>query len=338
MTLDGRPACVKKTTIFNTKIEYFFKISENLKTSKLHGGHIEEKELSIKDYFTPPMQKDFGGSICMFCLDGKDENKKSLNIYNSQGVRLFKIIAKSEGDKSETGEFAQIKIIPMKARKVLIYKNMPSDPEPKNLPRFRDFEITYHGPTSRKKTPITHISEIQKSGKKIHKTLINKNFPINKNSNDAVSIISFFEGNIFDNPKLPKEISEKSNAHNFKTPINYRSRIDVYASSSEADINSVLEGHYFFSFLFSPDYVLSSLNHPLIHTPISSPINIFRVKDYLVWVRCTVSEYRGRPYIQLFSNEKYYENFSNRVLAWKGSDGEMVWSTIKEEEEKLKNK
>lgn len=290
------------------------------------------KEISIKDYFTPPMQEEFGKSIGMFELKNTQSSKSGVNIINGSNIRLFKILAKDEGDKSHEGNFAQIKIIPMEARKILIYKNIPSDPEQKRLPKFRDFEITYHGPTRKKKTPITHISESRPNGKKHHTTLINRNFPIESNSKNIVPILSFFEGRCFDNKIEKSKNPKKNNAHKFVTPRNYRSRIDIYVSSSKIDLRESLGGHFMFSFLFSPDYVLSSMGKPLIHSPISRPITIFKTKDYFIWIRCSVSEYSGRPYIQLFSNEDYYDDFSSRSLAWKGRDGKLVWSTIKEED------
>lgn len=287
--------------------------------------------MEIKDYFTESMQNSDGSFKGMFDINETQVSKKSIDIINGNGKRLLKIISKNEGDASEKGNYAQVKIIPFESSRVYIYQNIPSDPDQIRLKRFSNYEITYHGPTYNKETPIIHIKEFCNQKTKTRRILINNNFPVEEHGEGIIPILSYFEGKSFGKGSDEKI---KNKGYIFRTPKETPSRVDIYISSANIDIKKELGGLYIFSFFCSPDYVLSYFDHALTYYPISKKIKVFRVNDYFIWVKCSVANYSGRSYIQVFSNEKYYESFSNRLVAWRNKDNSLTWSTIKEEEEK----
>lgn len=290
--------------------------------------------MGMKDYFTKTMQNSDGSFKGMFDIENIHVPKKSIDIVSGSGRRLLKILSKNEGDASKKGNHAQVKIIPFEAGKVYIYKNTPNDPDQMRLKKFSDYEITYHGPTSRKEDPITHIKETYSDKTKTRKILTNKNFPIKESGEGIIPILSYFEGKSF-NKGGSGNIKRKGCI--FRTPKETPSRVDIYISSANIDIKKELGGLYVLSFFFSPGYVLSHFEHALVHHPISKKIKVFKINGYFIWVKCSVSEYPGRPCIQVFSNEQYYESFSSRLIAWRSEDDSLTWSTIKDEEEKMLN-
>lgn len=267
----------------------------------------------------------------MFDIENIHVTKKSIDIVSGSGRRLLKILSKNEGNTSKKGNHAQVKIIPFEARNIYIYRNTPNDPDQMRLKKFSSYEITYHGPTHIKEDPIIHIKELNSRKIKTRRILTDKNFPIKEHGEGIVPMLSYFEGKSFG--KGPN-MKIKNKGYIFRTPEETPSRVDIYISSANIDIKKELSGLYIFSFFCSPDYVLSYFNHALTHQPISKKIKVFKINEYFIWVKCSVVDYSGRPYIQVFSNEKYYESFSNRLVAWRNEDNSLTWSTIKDEEEK----
>jgi len=86
---------------------------------------------------------------------------------------------------------------------------------------------------------------------------------------------------------------------------------------------------------FSLDYLIANENSPLQGLPIVQPITGFAMKSYYLWVRCSGSIHKGRPFIQFYNNADYYEKIMNRRTAWIDENGRTHWSTMLDEEKRI---
>ena len=113
-------------------------------------------------------------------------------------------------------------------------------------------------------------------------------------------------------------------------------RFDVYVSSADIDIPAFVDSMYFFNLFWTQDYLIATKDHPLTSGLIIAPIIFFRMGDYLVMVRRSLSKYCGRPRLQFYSNKNYYEKLMNRRTARPNPDGTLAWSTLAEDETRLR--
>ena len=86
-----------------------------------------------------------------------------------------------------------------------------------------------------------------------------------------------------------------------------------------------------FNLFCTPDYLIQAKGGVLQSQLIVKPITTFSMGEYSLWVRASGSQQCGRQYLQFFNNADYFRKFTNRPMAWRGENGEMVWSTLAEQ-------
>jgi len=128
----------------------------------------------------------------------------------------------------------------------------------------------------------------------------------------------------------------KKKAHVVSTENPGQVRVDFYLASANMDVTAFFSSMYFLNLLFTQDYLAAAKNHELAGGQLIAPIELLRMGDYLLIVRRSVSQHKGRPLLYFYSNKDYYAKLMNRSMAWKGADGKMQWSTMANEDERLR--
>lgn len=279
---------------------------------------------SIIDYFTPTMHQA-DGSVKM--LDLQDEPRSRLYILNSKGKKLLQLAVKNEPTQNDSSTFAQLKLIPYGLRKAQIWRNSPSDPQQTRLSNAWEYELTYHGTGNQNQAPKIHLIE-KRRGQKEYTTLIDMTLPLSQELFRFVPLFSMNPG--FANAQLATE-EVKKKAHVFHITEG-SVQLDFYISGSEAEIQLAFNTHHGLSLFFALDYLCTKKQGVLKPVIIAMPISGFRMGNYRIWVRCSLSDYSGRPMMQFYQNSRYYESFANRPIAWPDGQGGFSWSNIAEED------
>lgn len=283
--------------------------------------------MSIFDFFVPSMRSGDGGVNMFLC---EDKSLDRLYILNNFGKKLLQLRVKNEKASSQGDNFAQIKIIPYGIRKALIWEDKQTDPKNVTFYFSKQYELTYHGPGSNGQNPKIHLVEIDDNNRS-YKTLLEFILPLSDEINRLVPIFSLDVGHAFDSKNTD---SVKKKGHIHKITERQPTRLDFYLSSSKVGFEEFFQTHYSLSLFFSLDYLSKKQNGVLRQHLIAMPIIGYTMKEYRIWVRCTLSENNGRPALQFFNNANYYNMFMDRPIAWRGQDGVMEWSTIKDEDAK----
>ncbi|MFZ2171818.1 MAG: hypothetical protein WAW61_19530 [Methylococcaceae bacterium] len=242
-------------------------------------------------------------------------------ILNRQGAKLLQLRLKNEPNTTEVS-YCQIKIIPYKIRHALIYRDMPDDPWKVNISE--DVELTYHGGRKIDAMPKIQL-KVATNVKHRYKTLVDSTLSLESSLPHPAPILTLETGHSFgwEGTEEPKKRSHKYNAD-----YNEPTRIDFYLSGGGMNFQDFVDSTYFLNLFFTPEYLCATKCHPLQGGLIVSPITVYPSGEYSLWVRESISCYRGRPYLQFYSNSNYYNKFTNRRKAWLGFDGKLTWSSF----------
>lgn len=279
----------------------------------------------ITNFFTTESLNADGGVTILRCAD---EDRRLLYLTNVNGQKLLKIVVKSESGSEFSGQYAQIKIVPYGIKRALVWRDLPSDPLHPIL--HDDVTLTYHGGKGAGQAPKVHVKAT--TG---YRTLIDDSLELPSNLDVPVPVFSLETG--FANQRgLVDPVTKKCHflASGSQEPV----RFDVYVASAGMDIAVFHDSMYFFNLFWTQDYLIASKDHPLTSGLIIAPIMFFRMGDYLVVVRRSVSKYNGRPRLQFCSNKNYYSKLMNRRTATPNPDGSLTWSTMAQDEARLRGK
>lgn len=268
--------------------------------------------MSILKYFTDESVNSDGG-ISMF--ERMEFSRKELYLTNQYGFKLLKICIKNEPATSNQQRFAQIKLIPYGIKRIYVWRDQPNDPMIVTLRNGLD--LTYHGDVGVDRSSKVHIKS--KTG---HTTLIDEIHTLPVDANLPLPLFSVETG--FFNQRdtrdtVTKQVATVSSNH--AMPV----RFDLYLAGADIDEKAFFSSMYYFSFLWTQDYLIKSRGSPLQGGKIIAPILSVRMGDYILYVRRSLSTYIGRPCFQLYQNRDFYEKFMNRPLAYRNSDGSLTW-------------
>jgi len=244
---------------------------------------------SIEDFFDF-RSKNSDGSFSMY--QWTEDSKDRLYIVNQHRKKLLQFIVKDEPHANKLATFAQIKIIPYAVERAKVYNDQPGDPRLFRI--HSELELTYHGGLKENHMPKIHL-KIAAPSKSRYRTLVDCSLCLDSSIPRLVPLCSFFPGYEYNRP-LTKRIRKKS--HMFKADSTYPVRFDFYLSGKDFDDYAYINSMYSISMFFSLDYLIANENSPLQGLPIVQPITGFAMKGYYLWVRCSGSIHKGRPFIQ----------------------------------------
>lgn len=269
--------------------------------------------MSILNFFTEESVNNDGGITMFERLDG---SHKSLYLTNRHGFKLLKIGIKNEPVASGQQYFAQIKLIPYGIKRVYVWRDQLNDPLIASLRNGLD--LTYHGNVGTDQTSKVHIKS--KTG---HTTLIDEVHALPVDANLPLPLFSVETGffNQWDTGEAVTKNMVTVRADHEKSV-----RFDLYLAGSGIDEKAFINSAYFFNFLWSQDYLIKSKGSPLQGGKIIAPILSMRMRDYILYVRRSLSSYSGRPCLHLYQNRDFYEKFMNRRTAYSSADGSLTWA------------
>ncbi len=282
-------------------------------------------EMDITAFFTAQSRHP-DGSVSMLATEV--ENRKALYLTNLHGQKLLKISVKSEAHKHQGTQHAQIKVITYGIDRAWLWRDRPSDPD---IARLHDgVELTYHGGASGDMTPKVHIKVT--TGR--YTTLIDDSLHLPHNTEHPVPLFSLETG--YANRR---EVTNRVNkaAHVMDAGSSEPVRFDFYLAGADIDMHAFVNSMYFFNFFWTQDYLLMAKNLPLTSGLIIAPITFFRMGQYQLAVRRSVSSHAGRPRLHFYNNKNYYEKLMNRRTATPNADGSLTWSTMREEDARLRD-
>lgn len=279
----------------------------------------------ITSFFTA-QNRHADGSITMLATE--IANRKTLYLTNSHGQKLLKISVKSEAQKHQDTQQAQLKIVTYGINRAWLWRDRPSDPEIVSL--HDGVELTYHGGQNGDKTPKVHIKVM--TGRYI--TLIEDSLHLPHDTEHPVPLFSLETG--YANQRGVTNPVTKA-AHVMSAGSFEPVRFDFYLAGGEIDKQAFVNSMYFFNVFWTQDYLLAVKNHPLTSGRIIAPITFFPMGHYKIVVRRSISSYAGRPRLHFYNNKNYYEKLMNRRIAMLNADGTLDWSTMREEDMRLRS-
>ncbi len=264
-------------------------------------------------------------------FEWQDETHNRLYILNAGGSKLLQFIAKDEASKASGRICAQLKIIPYLIRKAQVWSDQPNDPQRLQLSRAWDYELTYHGPGPANQSSKIHLIE-KRNGQKHYKTLIDFALPLSQDLSRMVPLFSLNAGYACHQGSAE---GVRRQAHVFRLTEPGPTQVDFYLLGANADINLAFNTHHGLSLLFALDYLCSAKQGILRSVQIAMPITGFRMGNYRLLARCSLSDYHGRPMLQFYQNARYYEKYAQRPMAWYDEAGKLVWWTVEDEDARL---
>jgi len=285
-----------------------------------------QNQPSIKSFFDFKSQNsDESLSMYQWSEDVKDR----LYIVNQHRKKLLQFIVKDEQYINRQATFAQIKIIPYAVKCAKVYNDNSNDPRLFRI--YSEFELTYHGGPKDDETPKIHM-KIAAPLKNRYRTLVDCSLCLDSSMPRLAPVCSLFPGYEFDR-QLTKQIKKK--AHVFQVDSIHPIRFDLYLSGKNFDIHAYINSMYSQSMFYSLDYLIAKERSPLQGGQIVQPITGFAMKDYYLWVRCSISPHKGKPFIQFYNNSDYYKKIMNRRVAYVGKNGDLRWSTMLDKEKEI---
>jgi hypothetical protein len=281
---------------------------------------------SIEDFFDFRSENS-DGSFSMY--QWNENAKDRLYIVNRHHKKLLQFIVKDEPYANNEVTFAQIKIIPYDVKRAKVYNDHPEDPSLFRI--YRELELTYHGGTKDDKRAKIHL-KIAALSKNRYKTLVDCSLGLDSSIPYPAPVCSFFPGYEFDR-LMTEKISKKS--HIFQVNSNYPIRFDFYLSGRNFDIHTYMNSMYSMSMFYSLDYLIAKENSPFQGLPMVQPITGFAMKHYYIWVRCSRSTHVGKPFIQFYNNDDYYEKVMDRRIAYIDKNNLTHWSTMLDKEKEI---
>ncbi len=267
-----------------------------------------------------------GGGVTLLSTEAL--NRKSLYLTNQQGQKLLKVLVKDEAQKRQNTQHAQLKVITYGINRAWLWRDRPSDPEIAIL--HDGVELTYHGVQNEDMTPKVHIKAM--TGQ--YTTLIEDSLHLPHDTEHPVPLFSLETGyaNQREVTNPVTKVAHVMSAGSFE-PV----RFDFYLASGAIDMQAFINSMYFFSMFWTQDYLLAVKNHPLTSERIIAPITFFPMGKYQIAVRRSFSSHLARARLHFYSNKNYYEKLMNRRTATIAIDGTLNWSTMKEEEMRLRS-
>lgn len=275
---------------------------------------------AIRDYFHPRMHQS-DGSVGMF--EHEDGRQDRIYILNRHGIKLLQLRLKNEVERVEAPH-CQLKIIFYKIRHALVYRDMPGDPSKINL--HDDLELTYHGGQKGDAMPKVHVNAKIGSVNN-YTTLVDFSLPLDSRLPHPAPILSLETGYAFNQDRGE---TQKKKSHLFIIDHDEPTRVDFYLVGRDMDYRKFMESMFMFNLFWTPDYLLQAKGGVLQTQLIVKPITTFSMGEYSLWVRASASKHCGRPHLLFYNNADYYSKFTNRSMAWRGENGELVWSTLAE--------
>ena len=255
------------------------------------------------------------------------ENKKSLYLTNQHGQKLMKVLVKSEAQKFRGMEHAQLKIITYGVNRAWLWRDRPSDPEIVIL--HDGVELTYHGGQNIDKTPKVHIKLT--TGR--YGTLIEDSLSLPQDIDHPAPLFSLETG-YANQREATTSVTKISHviASGSSGPV----RFDFYLVGAMFNMSAYINSMYFFNLFWTHDFLMTEKNCPLTNGLIIAPITFFRLGQYQIAVRRSISSHAGRPRILFYSNKNYYGKLMDRRVAFPNADGSINWSTMSEEDSRLR--
>lgn len=254
-------------------------------------------------------------------------NRNSLYLTNLQGQKLLKVLVKDEPQKCHNTQHAQLKVITYGINRALLWRDRPNDPEIAIL--HDGVELTYHGGKSEGMMPKVHIKAM--TGQ--YTTLIDDSLHLPHDTEHPVPLFSLETG--YANQREVTNPVTKV-AHVMSAASIEPVRFDFYLASGAIDMQAFVNTMYCLNMFWTQDYLLAIKNHPLTSGRIIAPITFFPMGQYQVAVRRSFSSHSGRPRLHFYNNKNYYEKLMNRRTASIATDGTLNWSTMKDEEKRLR--
>lgn len=251
-------------------------------------------------------------------------NEKAFYLTNVHGDKLLKLAIKSEAGKKISGAHAQIKIIGYGTKQAQVWSDHPDDP--KRVRLSEAVELTYHGAHAGDKTPKVHVK-----AKMGYKSLIDNSLQLPASTEMPVPIFAFECG--FKNQQCRSNPVTKK-AHTISTGDPGFVRVDFYLAGSNFDVAVFKKSMYYLNIFVTQDYLAGVNGCQLIGVKVLEPISLLRMGDYVLMVRRSVSQHRGRPHFCFYNNRDYYSKLMDRAVIWKGDNGQWEWSTMAEEDQK----
>ncbi len=278
---------------------------------------------TITDYFTPESLNQ-GGGVTMLAQEPAD--RKALYLTNQHGHKLLKMLVKSEPHSQLDKHHAQIKLIPYGIKRAIVWKDLPTDPQ---LVTLRDgVDLTYHGDQKADQSPKVHVKA--SSG---YTTLIDEALSLPADVDVPVPLFSFDTGYANQRP-LTNAVTQSCHV----APSGHRLavRFDLYLASASMDMQAFFDSMYFFNLFWTQEYLAAAQNSPLTSGLIIAPITFYPMGEYQMVVRRSLAKHHGRPQLQFYSNKNYYAKLMNRPTAWHDAQGKLVWSTMAQDDARLR--
>ncbi len=251
------------------------------------------------------------GSVRAYEINEMSTATNKLYILNKYGKKIIQLIVNDEKNKANE-YFAQIKIIPYDIKIIKDINNLTETNK-----RFRNAEITYHGSQDLSKSAKIHLKYSQEDNCK-YETIIDNSCIIPQNSLIPIPLFSIRLGNLYNNKKKDN-LKNKSKSYSILN--NKTAKLDFYIVGSGFDIETYANSMYSFNMFFSLDYLIEKNNHPLNYAFILQPIEIYKMKNYTIFIRCSLDKYDKQPNFLFYNNQNFYNIFLNREMMYLNSDG-----------------
>lgn len=253
--------------------------------------------------------------------------KKALYVVNQHDIKLLKIAVKNEPKQAGLVDHAQLKIIPYGFKKAFLWRDAPDDPK---IVILRDgVELTYHGVQTGDKNPKIHLKA--SSG---YQTLLDRMLDLPDALVRPTPLFGFDCGHAFNKTSGDSRLRS---GHVVKPDYEDAMRYEFYLMSGDADVSEFVNSTYFFSLLFSLDFMSKAQHGALQGGKIIAPILFLPMCGYWLVVRRSASGYVGQPRLNFYNNRDYEQKWLNRKTAHRYADGSIEWSTLQADEERLQN-
>ncbi len=189
----------------------------------------------ITNFFTA-QSLNADGSVTM--LETEAEHRKSLYLTNQHGQKLLKLSVKSEAQKVQGTQHAQLKVITYGINRAWLWQDRPSDP--KIVILHDRVELTYHGGQNGDKAPKVHIKVT--TGRYI--TLIEDSLSLPHDIEHPVPLFSLETG--YANQWGVISPVTKA-AHVMATGSSKPVRFDFYLAGAAIDMQAFLNSMYLYS-------------------------------------------------------------------------------------------
>lgn len=288
----------------------------------------QQQKLPTIDGFFDFRSHKRGEPFSMYVWDDK-QSKERLYIVNQHKRKLLQLIVKAESVRNNRPDYAQIKLIPYGINRACVYRDQLSDPKIVRL--YDAVELTYHGGPKGDQNPKIHLKGSTTSNRR-YQTLIDYSLVLNKDAQILIPVFSLFPGYLYDKP-VTDTIKRKS--HIFRVDSTHPIRFDIYLCGKQFNIHLYINSMYSFNMFYSLDYLIAKECSPLQGYPMVQPITGFDMKGYYLWVRCSRSKHRGKPFLQFYNNANYYEKVMNRRIAYINNDRSVTWKTMIDKEREI---